>query len=98
MSRTLFSLAILLCSCAAAPSANASGPPAILWAAVDTLKRCKIIDVPDIPARPFLDASGVVHMIVGSTSYHRMEGPSLYNLTRECQAAWNESASPDPSM
>ena len=66
----------LLCGCTVADAISpvlnvtASGPPIDVWAAVDTLHRCHMIDVPDIPARAFQDLSGVNHMIVGSTSYH----------------------------
>jgi hypothetical protein len=30
-------------------------------------------------------------MIVGSTNFHKMIGNSLFNQTRECIAAWNET-------
>ena len=82
----------------AAPVVQPSGDPVVVWAAVDTLHKCGIIDVPDIPARAFVDVStGLTHMIVGSTNFHRMNGPNLYNLSRECAAAWNETADPNPS-
>ena len=82
----------------AGPNITAAGPPVTVWAAVDTLHKCGFIDVPDIPARAFRDAAaGVVRYIVGSTSYHRMSGPSLLNVSRECAAAWNETADPDPA-
>jgi len=75
-----------------------AGVPLVIWAAVDTLHKCHIIDVPDIPARAFVDVStGLTHMIVGSTNFHKMIGNSLFNQTRECIAAWNETADPNPS-
>lgn len=75
-----------------------AGEPLVIWAAVDTLMKCHIIDVPDIPARAFVDVStGLTHMIVGSTNFHKMIGNSLFNQTRECIAAWNETADPNPS-
>jgi hypothetical protein len=84
---------------AAAPRVSVAGEPVRVWSAVDTLHKCGFIDVPDIPARAFVDgASGLTRYIVGSTSYHRMSGPSLLNATRDCAAAWNETASADPSL
>lgn len=79
-----------------APNVTATGSPVVVWAAVDTFHRCKIIDVPDIPARPYA-ASGEVRLIVGSTSFHRMSGPTLLNQTRECVASWNSTNDADPS-
>ena len=85
---------------AAAASVNitAAGSPAVVWAAVDTLHKCGFIDVPDIPARFFVDNTGLTHAVCGSTTFRRMDGPSLLNLTRNCTAAWNETANPDPSQ
>ena len=80
------------------PNITAAGDPVTVWAAVDTLHKCGFIDVPDIPARAFRDtAAGVVRYIVGSTNYHRMSGPDLLNVTRECATAWNETGDPDPA-
>ena len=45
--------------------------PHAVWAAVDTLHRCGIIDVPDIPCRAFQDNKGLTHMIVA----HRIAPP-----------------------
>lgn len=36
-------------------------------------------------------------MIVGSTKYSHMSGPSLFNQTRECAIAYNMTGDPDPS-
>lgn len=55
-------------------------------------------DTPDIPARVFTDAQGLVHMIVGSTSFHLMTGPSVFNQTRSCASTWNSTQSPDESL
>lgn len=55
-------------------------------------------DVPDIPGRFFVDGAGVTHTIVGSTAFHWMTGPSVYNQTRNCTPAWNSTQNPDPSM
>ena len=64
------------------PSATVSGASVDVWGAVNTLHRCGsyIASVPDIPARAYDDGNGVTHMIVGSTSYHHMNGSSILNV------------------
>lgn len=79
---------------------NQTGDSVDVWAAVETLHKCNQIDVPDIPARAFNDNGGVVHMIVGSTAYHHMNGPSILmngSEARDCAPAWNETKDPDPA-
>ena len=81
-------------------SLKQSGKSVDVWAAVSTLRKCGHIDVPDIPARAFVDKSGLTHMIVGSTGFHPMNGPSILmngSATRACEAAWNQTADPDPA-
>eukprot|EP01045_Picozoa_sp_COSAG04_P001540 COSAG04_NODE_52_length_30862_cov_37.882005_13_plen_383_part_00 len=54
--------------------------------------------VPDIPARCFVGAdSEQVSMIVGSTSYFPMSGPSPLNQSRSCHCAFNKTADGDPA-
>ena len=96
--------ALYAAACAAAApavppplSVAAVSTPVDIWASVDTLHRCGFIDVPDIPARPYLDAAGTAHMIVGSTTFRRMEGPNLFSLNRSCTAAWNETGDANPA-
>lgn len=95
-------LLLVAAAAAAAPAAainvSAMGNPVNVWAATDTLHKCHIIDVPDIPARAFDDDKGVTHMVVGSTNYHHMSGSSILDQTRECRTAWNETADPNPAM
>jgi hypothetical protein len=93
--RKLTILATLLS--AASLTFTPSGTPVTVWAAVETLRKCKEIDVPDIPARAWLSPDGATRMIVGSTNYHRMYGSSLLNLTRDCKVSWNETGDADPS-
>ena len=71
----------------AAVNVSVTGDPVRVWSAVDTLHKCGFIDVPDIPARAFEDEKGLVHMIVGSTNYHHMSGPSILEQTRDCATA-----------
>ena len=91
------SLASLLLPCAAAFTVVPTGPPASVWGSIDALHKCGVNDVPDIPARAFLDTTGVAHMIVGSTSFHVMTGPTVFNQTRSCASAWNSTQDPDES-
>lgn len=74
-----------------------AGDPINVWAAVDTYHKCHIIDVPDIPARAFVDNKGRTHMIVGATQYHHMSGSSVLNVTRDCAVAYNETGDPNPA-
>ena len=54
--------------------------------------------VPDIPARVFYDTSkSTVRMIVGSTIYFPMTGPTVTNQTRSCTFSYNKSANPNPA-
>lgn len=95
---------LLLAICCATANATASfavtpsGPPVSVWSSVDQLHKCGVNDTPDIPARVFIDANGLVHMIVGSTSFHLMTGPSIFNQTRSCASTWNSTQSPDESL
>jgi hypothetical protein len=76
------------------PTSNAT----TIWASIDALHKCGVNDVPDIPARLFADGTGLLHMIEGSTAFHWHTGNTIYNLTRNCTAAWNSTQDPDPSM
>jgi hypothetical protein len=75
-----------------------TGDPLSVWGSIDSLHKCGVNDVPDIPARAFVDNNGLTHMIIGSTSFHWMTGPTVYNQTRNCTPAWNSTENPDPSM
>eukprot|EP01050_Picozoa_sp_SAG11_P019715 SAG11_NODE_3189_length_2623_cov_2.487718_2_plen_331_part_00 len=76
-----------------------SGPSVDVWGAVETFHRCGsyIASVPDIPARAYNDDKGIAHMIVGSTAYNHMNGPSILNVTRECQPTFNKTGDPNPA-
>ena len=53
--------------------------------------------VPDIPARCFVGAGARVQMIVGSTSYFPMSGPSPLQQFRSCNCSFNKTADPNPA-
>ena len=93
----LLTLFLLACSVATF-TVHPAGPPVSVWGSIDALHKCGVNDVPDIPARVFVDGVGTTHMIVGSTAFHWMTGPSVFNQTRNCTAAWNSTQDPDPSM
>jgi hypothetical protein len=82
------------------------GDPVIVWSSVDTLHKCHIVDVPDIPTRAYAvqddnndpNSNMTIHMIQGSTSFYNMTGPSLLNVSRQCKPQWNKTANADPAM
>lgn len=91
---------LLESSTPSSPSTNFTvtfGDPLLIWAAVDTLHHCGIIDVPDIPPRVYTDNTSMVHMIVGSTTYHQMNGVNFLSLNRSCNVTWNETGDPNPA-
>jgi hypothetical protein len=84
---------------ASAINITSIGEPIIVWSSVDTYHQCKLIDVPDIPARVFLDPTrNVTHMIEGSTTFRHMNGPSVWNPSRSCKTSWNMTGAPLPSL
>lgn len=95
MSRWLLALGVAART--AALTVTPSGPPVSVWGSIDALHKCGVNDVPDIPPRAFVDADGLTHMIVGSTSFHWMTGPSVFKQTRNCTPAWNSTQDPNPA-
>lgn len=92
MKNLLFTL-VLLIPLVTGITVSPAGSPASVWGSIDSLHKCGVNDVPDIPARFFVDNDGLTHTIVGSTSFHWMTGPSVYNQTRNCTPAWNSTVS-----
>eukprot|EP00980_Cylindrotheca_fusiformis_P000471 scaffold119_cov131-Cylindrotheca_fusiformis.AAC.1 len=77
------------------------GDPIDVWNSVDTLHKCGIVDVPDIPARLYAqgeEGENKIHMIEGSTHFYPMSGSSVFNFTRSCTPAWNMTGDADPAM
>ena len=79
------------------PTLSVRGDTVDVWAAVDQWKKCHIIDVPDVPAKLFLDDQNITHLVAGSTNFHVSLGTPLHQ-TRDCRVAWNMSGDPDPAM
>ena len=93
----------------ASVSVQIVGEPVSVWNSAETWRKCKLIDVPDIPARAFIVGStgndstnalspNSVRIIDGAVGYHEMHGPTLVNQSRSCTIAWNATKDPDPSM
>ena len=89
------------------------GDPISIWNSIDTWHNCHLLDVPDIPTRAFAvvkndslnqnnrnstTTTTIIHMMQGSTSFHLMTGPTLWNVSRECEATRNSTQHPEPSM
>ena len=85
-------------------SLTITGDPIQVWASIDSYHKCNYqIDVPDIPTRAYAikgsnNSPSKIRMIQGSTNFHPMTGPSLFNVTRSCDVYWNKTANPDPVM
>lgn len=60
--------------------------------------RCSEIDTPDMPARAFRDAAGVVQFIDTSKEGRRSTGPTLLEQTHRCKIVSKSALSPDPAM
>lgn len=94
-------LAAAAVAMASAGSVNitATGPPQDIWMAVDTLHKCGHLDVPDTPARAFFHPqTNLTHIITSSTTFYTLNGPSLFNATRNCTLSYNSTEDPVPSM
>jgi hypothetical protein len=67
-------------------------------AVFDTKKdSCELIDIPDAPARAFVDYQGTVHLV---SSYYVMRaslGPTLESVKHNCQIAYNSHHDPNPA-
>lgn len=55
------------------------------------------MDLPDVPARAFVDDKNVTHLLTADTTSWISYGPSILNVTRNCTVAFNATANPDPS-
>lgn len=57
------------------------------------------IDLPDTPARAFVDESTGETVLVAVDSTSRLSrGPDLFHTTRNCSIVWNSTLSPNPSV
>ncbi len=72
-----------------------SGPPEVVfdW----STDRCEDADVPDFPARAFVDQSGQVQLISSNHKPRRFLGADLNNLTHDCGIVMTSNYDSDPS-
>lgn len=59
--------------------------------------RCDDLDIPDLPARAFRDATGRVNLISAHTDTRKSTGPSLDTLVRQCDPVFESSHDPNPA-
>ncbi|WP_242344131.1 LamG domain-containing protein [Anaeromyxobacter terrae] len=72
------------------------GPEEIVMAWNDG-QRCGMEDIPDHPARAFVDASGRVHLMAGHFELFQSTGDNLKEVIRDCSApALSSHHDPDP--
>jgi hypothetical protein len=76
-------------------SLEISGPEEVVfdWAN----DRCEDENIPDIAARAFRDADGMVQLWIGHYVNYRMIGPDLNNLEPDCTLLMRSDYDPDPS-
>ena len=67
----------------------------LLWNTTESPRGC--VEVPDTPARAFLDSAGGTVLVAGNTAARFSYGPSVLNTTRSCTILLNKTNSPDPS-
>jgi hypothetical protein len=67
-------------------------------AVFDTSKdSCELIDIPDAPARAFLDYQGTVHLVSSHYIMRASLGPTLATVKHNCEVAYNSHHDPNPA-
>src|SRR5262245_14239830 len=74
---------------------TAAGPPEVMfdW----TTDRCEDLDIPDLPARVFRDATGQVELISAHYINRRFIGSDLDHLRHSCDVVMSSDMNPDPA-
>jgi hypothetical protein len=105
----LASLLLTLALIAASSQGAAAQPPsgiAIVQGALagsrtavfDTRKdSCELIDIPDAPARAFVDYQGTVHLVASHYKMRASLGPTLATVRHNCEVAYNSHHNADPA-
>jgi hypothetical protein len=62
-----------------------------------TTDRCDDLDIPDLPARAFVDKDGQVQLISSHYDVRRSIGPNLDNLVHDCTVVMTSHRDPDPA-
>jgi len=60
--------------------------------------RCATDDIPDLPARAFMDADGNIQLISSHIQTRRMIGPALDTVARDCTIRMRSDHNADPSL
>lgn len=91
----------LLALPAAAFNVTVDSDPFVIWNTLNSSceKQYGPIDLPDTPARAFVDESTGETVLVAVDSASRLSrGPDLFRTTRNCTIVFNSTLSPDPSV
>ena len=58
---------------------------------------CELIDIPDAPARAFVDYQGTVHLVSSHYVMRQSLGPTLETVKHSCQVAYYSRHDPNPA-
>jgi len=58
---------------------------------------CELIDIPDAPARAFVDYQGTVHLVSSHYVMRASLGPALESVKHNCEVAYNSHHDPNPA-
>ena len=82
------------------PSAEPMGSPFVIWDTRTSAceKQFGPIDLPDTPARAFLDDTGATVLVTVDSTSRLSRGATLFSTVRDCAIVLNSTLSPDPSV
>lgn len=63
-----------------------------------TTDQCERENIPDLAARAYRDAEGVVSLVIAHPRAYRMTGPDLNHLTINCEPIYKSFSNPDPAI
>jgi len=61
-------------------------------------QKCKDFDMPDAPARAYVDSDGKIHMVTAENALFQSVGDNLNDLKRDCQMAFDSKHDATPRM
>ncbi len=100
----LLAFAPIAASDAPAAAQEPSGIPQVQGALVgprvtvfDTKNQCELIDIPDAPARAFVDSQGAVHLVSSHYVMRASIGPTLETVKHNCEVAYRSHHDPNPA-
>ena len=82
----------------ATPRVEFTAAPVVVWRAGSTDQSCGYHDIPDGPARAWRDSEGEVTLVASWATVRASRGPSLTNISKQCDVLWNSSFSGDNSL